>query len=133
MALSSYDVRFILSVSDRTGNSLRRFAGDMRSTTAEAARMKKAFTAMDLGRGLAIRGLLAGAGLGVAGEQAASFATQVTKAATQIAGNNSVQKIGQNSIKLQKELLDLMHQFPGTAKEQADAAYDIFSAMNVPK
>lgn len=132
MALSSYDVRFILSVSDRTGNSLRRFAGDMRSTTAEAARMKKAFTAMDLGRGLAIRGLLAGAGLGVAGEQAASFATQVTKAATQIAGNNSVQKIGQNSIKLQKELLDLMHQFPGTAKEQADAAYDIFSAMNVP-
>ena len=135
MALSAYDVRFILSVQDRTGNSLRRFAGDMSKTTAEAARMKKAFTAMDIGRGMAIRGLLAGAGLGVAAEQAATFESSVTKAATQVkqlGNNNTVQQIGKTSIALQKNLLDLMHQFPGSAQQQADAAYDIFSAMNVP-
>ena len=135
MALSAYDVRFILSVQDRTGNSLRRFAGDMSKTTAEAARMKKAFTAMDVGRGMAIRGLLAGAGLGVAAEQAATFESSVTKAATQVkqlGNNNSVQQIAKTGMMLQKNILDLMHQFPQSAAQQADAAYDIFSAMNVP-
>lgn len=132
MALSSYDIRFILSVSDRTGNSLRRVAGDMRGVTADATRMKKAFAAMDVGRGLQLRGLLAGAGLGVAAQQAANFQTSVTKAASQIAGNNDVQKIGQNTIKLQEQILGLMKQFPASAQEQADAAYDIFSSMNVP-
>lgn len=132
MALSSYDIRFILSVSDRTGNSLRRVAGDMRGMTADANRMRKAFVAMDVGRGLQLRGLLGGAALGAAAQQAANFNTQVTKAASQIAGDNSVAKTAQNTIKLEEELLSLMGQFPASAQEQADAAYDIFSAMNVP-
>ena len=87
MALGAYDIRFILSVSDRTGNSLRRVGSDMRGVAADAARMKKAFTAMDVGRGLQLRGLLGGAALGVAAQQAANFSTLVTKAGTQIAGN----------------------------------------------
>lgn len=132
MALSSYDIRFILSVSDRTGNSLRRVGSDMRGVAADAARMRKAFTALDVGRGLQLRGLLGGAALGAAAQQAANFSTQVTKAATQVAGNNSLQQIGKNVTGLQKEILDLMGQFPASAQEQADAAYDIFSAMNVP-
>ena len=132
MAISQYDIRFILSMSDRTGNTMRRFAGDMNKTTAEAARMKKAFTAMDIGRGLQLRGLLGGAALGAAASQAATFATATTKAATQIAGDNSVQKTAQNTIKLQSQILDLMHQFPASAQQQADAAYNIFSSMNVP-
>lgn len=132
MALGAYDIRFILSVSDRTGNSLRRVGTDMRGVAADAARMKKAFTAMDVGRGLQLRGLLGGAALGVAAQQAADFSTLVTKAGTQVAGNNSLEQIGKNTIGLQKEILNLMGQFPASAQEQADAAYDIFSAMNVP-
>jgi phage tail tape measure protein, TP901 family, core region len=132
VALSSYDIRFILSVSDRTGNSLRRVAGDMGRMTGDAQRMRKAFTALDVGRGLQLRGLLGGAALGVAAQQAANFSTSITKAATQIKGNNSVTQIGKNTIELQKQILDLMGQFPASAQEQANAAYDIFSAMNVP-
>lgn len=132
MALSSYDIRFILSVSDRTGNSLRRVAGDMGRMTSDAQRMRKAFTALDVGRGLQLRGLLGGAALGVAAQQAANFSSAITKAATQIKGNNSIQQIGTNTIKLEQQVLDLMAQFPASAQEQADAAYNIFSAMNVP-
>ena len=132
MAAGVYDIRFIMSVTDRTGNSMRRIASDMRATGAEAKRMQRAFTAMDVGRGLALRGLLGGAAMGAAAQQAASFATNVTKAATQAADSADIGDIGQNTIKLQKEILDLMAQFPGSAQQQANAAYDIFSAMNVP-
>lgn len=132
MAAGIYDIRFILSVTDRTGNSLRRFAGDMRGATKDAKRMQRAFVAMDVGRGLQLRGLIAGAGLAAAAQQAATFSSAVTKAATQAADSETVQKVGQNTVKLQEQILDLMSQFPGSAQQQADAAYDIFSAMNVP-
>lgn len=132
MALGAYDIRFILSVSDRTGNSLRRVGSDMRGVAADAVRMRKAFTAIDVGRGLQLRGLLGGAALGVAAQQAANFSTLVTKAATQAKDSQSLQDIGKNTVSLQNEILDLMGQFPASAQEQADAAYDIFSAMNVP-
>lgn len=132
MALGRYDINFILRTTDRTGNTMRTVARDMGMMTKQAKLTRAAFLSMDVGRGLQLRGLLGGAALGVAAQQAATFESSVTKAATQMADSTTIEKIASNTKQLSKEVLDLMKQFPGTAEQQAAAAYDIFSAMNVP-
>lgn len=77
-------------------------------------------------------GLVLGGSLAVMAHQSAQFSTSVTLAATQ------TRKIGQsfkatavNSQYLQKQILGLMKQFPATAQEMSNAAYDIYSSLNV--
>jgi TP901 family phage tail tape measure protein len=98
------------------------------------SRMRKGTLAVDAGRNMMLRGLLLTAGSGFLAQQAATFDTGAMKAATQVAkgpGARTPEGMTRSSAKLQEEILGMMGQFPARAQEMEDAAYQIFSAMNV--
>lgn len=147
MAFGKYEIRFLMSVQDRTRSGFGRLHRDLsrfeaaqgKQTVAQLKRAKqietaygRAYAAMDISRGIQLRGGLGTAAMGFAAKQAADFDTATTKAASQIKGNSGPMAIARNASKLQKEILDQMQEFPASAQEMATAAYDIFGTMNVP-
>jgi TP901 family phage tail tape measure protein len=100
-----------------------------------AARVQRAMTlartAMSVGRAMQFGGLIATAALGATAYSAAKFSQQVTLAATQMANisEKGFSDVTNKAKILQNEILTLMHQFPATAAEQAQAAYNIFSGV----
>lgn len=89
----------------------------------------------DVGRNMQLRGLLLTAGLGYIADYASDFATSTAKAASQVqapgGGTPTTKGIQANNVRLQKDILNLMGQYPAKAKEMTDASYQIFSSMNV--
>lgn len=84
------------------------------------------------GRVLQMVGLVGTVALGAAAHSAATLQTQAVLAATQArppgAGVGSTIAIGRN---VQKQVIDLMRQFPASAAEQYKGFYEIFSGTNV--
>ncbi len=84
-----------------------------------------------LGRTAQFTGLLGVAGLGLVANQFATFDRATAKAATQLRGvGESFVASADSAGKLQRRILDMTRQFPASAKEMADSAYQIASGMN---
>lgn len=84
-----------------------------------------------VGRVAQFGGLIGTAALGATALNYAHFTSETTQAATQMA-NIASKGFGDVTVKaktLQKVILDMMKQFPANAKEQADAAYNLFSSI----
>lgn len=84
-----------------------------------------------VGRVAQFGGLVTTAALGATALNYAHFTSETTQAATQMA-NISGKGFGDVTVKakqLQSVILDMMKQFPANAKEQADAAYNLFSSI----
>lgn len=91
----------------------------------------RARTVAHVGRAAQFTGLLGLAGLGLAANSFAKFNVETAKAATQLRGVN--EPIGSSIMltgKLEKNILNLTKQFPSTASEMADSAYQIASGLD---
>lgn len=85
-----------------------------------------------VGRTMQLFGAVSTVALAVAGNAYANFNQQVTLAATQTrqAGESFVQT-AVNAERLGRHILRLMTRFPASSQEMADAAYTIFSSIDV--
>lgn len=146
MALRASEILLILRAKNQASMTIRRVAKDVQFLGRTVKANQAGFDMMQRGRGHAVGGAamthvggaasLIGAGtlagLGAASKSFADFDKMSTQAATQIGNiNNSVEDVTANSERLRKAILAQMAQFPSTASEMSDAAYDIFSSMDV--
>ena len=132
MAMGVYAIRFVMSMQDRTRGSINRLDRDLKRLSATQNGLQKSAALTDVSRSIQMRGLLGSAAMGYAATKAANFESAVTKAATQVAGSGGLNDIMRDSSVLQKSILDQMQEFPASAGQMANAAYDIFGTMNVP-
>lgn len=84
------------------------------------------------GRIMQLTGLIATGSLVAAGNAAAGFSDSVSLAATQTRDLNApVAQATVRSKQLQAAILDMMHRFPSSAEEMSNAAYEIFSSLDL--
>jgi len=85
-----------------------------------------------IGRTMQLFGAIGTASLGIAANSFAKFNTEVTLAATQTRqAGQTFAATAVNANRLGKEILGMMRQFPASSQEMAQAAYDIFSSIDV--
>ena len=85
-----------------------------------------------IGRTMQLTGALLAGGLGIAANAFAGFSEKVTLAATQTRKiGESAGATARNADRLTKVIENFMTQFPANAQQMADAAYTIFSSIDV--
>lgn len=147
MALRASEILLILRAKNQASMTIRRVAKDVQflgrtikanepglGTLGMGRRASVAGAAMThVGGAAALAGGAALAGLGAASKSFADFDTMASQAATQIGNiNNSVEDVVANTARLRNEILDMMGDFPATAQEMSNAAFEIFSSADVP-
>jgi len=89
-------------------------------------------TVSRLGRVMQLTGLIAAGSFVAAGNAAANFGQSVTLAATQTRDLNApLSQVAERSTKLQDAILSQMQKFPGSAESMSNAAYEIFSSLDL--
>jgi len=85
-----------------------------------------------LGRTLQLTGLIATGVLLGAGNAAANFGADVSVAATQMRDLNApISQVASRATVLEDAILGQMQKFPGSAEEMSNAAYEIFSSLDL--
>lgn len=89
----------------------------------------------NVGRTMQFAGAAALFVMGAFSQQAAEFATNATRAATQVQGlGNSfgnATTVARDAVKIQAEVLKQMQEFPSTAEDMTNTLYNIYSSMDV--
>jgi len=89
-------------------------------------------TVAHIGRTMQFFGLITTAAFGLAAGSAAGFSKEIGLAATQMRNIGApITDTKKKSDALSKAILDMMTEFPASSQEMTDAAYDIFSSMNL--
>lgn len=84
------------------------------------------------GRVMQLTGLVATGSLVAMGNAAANFGQQITLAATQTRDIGApISQVAQRSGQLQDAILDQMGRFPASAEDMSNAAYEIFSSLDL--
>lgn len=87
-------------------------------------------------RTLTITGVVGVAVFGMLAKSAADFATNATRAATQVnevtaRGTRGVTQVAQYSSRIQQTVIQQMQRFPASAEDMTNTLYDIYSSMKI--
>lgn len=137
MAFSGREVMVMVNAQNRASGVFRQVGSDMRALSAEANRAGRAWgnlgrvgsTLSHLGRTAQVMGLAVGAGIGYAAHQAATLQTSVELAATQTTSNFG--RMQKNAKVIFDHIVKDMQKFPASSKDMSQAAYDIYSSLDV--
>lgn len=147
MAIRASEILLILRAKNQASMTIRRVAKDVqflgktiKANQVGAGTMGAGRRASNMGAGMThlggaamVGGGAALLGLGAASKSFADFDTMASQASTQIGNiNNSTEDVIANTARLRNEILDMMGEFPATAEEMSDAAFEIFSSADVP-
>lgn len=87
-----------------------------------------------MGRVMQLSGLAMTAAMGAAAKIAADFDTTVTLAGTQARDIQApMSQVAERANQIGDAILDMMGRFPASQQEMSDAAYEIFSSLNLEK
>ena len=146
MAVSGHEILLIFRAKNQASATIRKVAKDVNFLGRTVQANQRGAGTMRMGRRAAGLGAamthiggaatLAGGGalfgLGTAARGFAEFDKLATQAATQIGSiNNSTNDVIQNASRLRNAVLSEMQTFPDSAEVMSQAAYDIFSSMDV--
>jgi TP901 family phage tail tape measure protein len=152
VALSGRELLLVIRATDQASGTVRQIGSALRGLGAASTAAGKQLSASQLARrqawrnigagaavvgstGRAVRnfGIVTAAGLGLAAKAYADFNEQASLAATQTgpAVGRTAQVITKNAGFIEKEILSMMKQFPASSQEMSQAAYDIYSSLDV--
>jgi TP901 family phage tail tape measure protein len=146
VAIRGSEIVLILRAKNQASMTIRRVARDVQFLGRTIKQNDPGFQALTAGRRAARVGAgmthvggaatLAGGGallgLGGAARGFAEFDKLATQASTQIGDiNTSVDQIAANADRLRNAILEQMKVFPATAEDMSEAAYDIYSSMDI--